>query len=191
MEKTMQQRRQKNWVSSREADLIRSAKQNPAAFGELYDHYAGSVYRYILSRTANIDLAQDITSQTFLKVIEMLPRYQHRGYFSAWLFTIARNQMADYYRAHAREEKILPQLQTDSLSDTLSIVVRNERLRELSHLLSSLKEEELDLLRLRNIAELSFAELSQVFSKSEEAVKKSYYRLLTRLQSRLEESNAI
>jgi DNA-directed RNA polymerase specialized sigma24 family protein len=99
--------------------------------------------------------------------------------------------MADYYRAHAREEKILPQLQTDSLSDTLSIVVRNERLRELSHLLSGLKEEELDLLRLRNIAELSFAELSQVFSKSEEAVKKSYYRLLTRLQSRLEESNAI
>ena len=64
----------------------------------IYDAYARRIYRYFFSRVENAAEADDLTAQTFLKVIEALPRYQHRGQFAAWIFQIARNTVMDYFR---------------------------------------------------------------------------------------------
>lgn len=192
MERIMIQKRQKSSQQSKEEEILISyARQDAASFGKLYDLYAPSIYRYILSRTGNIQDAQDITSQTFLKVLEKLSSYHHRGYFSAWLFSIARSKYIDHFRMHNQEKKLIANNNLESQSDILSIVVDRERLLNLDHILAFLSDEEMDLLRLRNVAELTFAEISEILSKTEDATKKKYYRLLARLQSQLEEENEI
>ena len=192
MEKLMIQKRQKSSEQkNEEALLISQAKLDATSFGKLYDLYAPSIYRYILSRTGNIQDAQDITSQTFLKVLERISSYHHRGYFSAWLFSIARSKYIDHFRMRNQEEKLIAKNNVDSQTDVLSIVVDRERLVNLDHILALLSDEELDLLRLRNVAELTFAEMAEILSRTEDAIKKKYYRLLARLQNQLEEENEI
>jgi RNA polymerase sigma-70 factor (ECF subfamily) len=90
-----------------------------------------------------------------------------------------------------QEEKLIMKNDLDSHTDILSIVVDRERLLNLDQILALLSEEELDLLRLRNVAELTFAEMAEILSKTEDSTKKKYYRLLARLQSKLEEKNEI
>jgi RNA polymerase sigma-70 factor (ECF subfamily) len=192
MENLMLKKHQKSSHQTNEEEiLISQARQDAASFGKLYDLYAPSIYRYILSRTGNIQDAQDITSQTFLKVLEKLSSYHHRGYFSAWLFSIARSRYVDHFRKRNQEEKLIANKNLESQTDILSIVVDRERLLNLDHILGLLSDEEMDLLRLRNVAELTFAEMAEILSKTEDATKKKYYRLLARLQSQLEDENEI
>jgi RNA polymerase sigma-70 factor (ECF subfamily) len=192
MERLMIQKHQKSSEQKNEETLLISqANLDAPSFGKLYDLYAPSIYRYILSRTGNIQDAQDITSQTFLKVLEKLSSYHHRGYFSAWLFSIARSKYIDHFRMHNQEEKLITKIDLESQTDVLSIVVDRERLLNLDHILALLSDEELDLLRLRNVAELTFAEMAEILNRTEDATKKKYYRLLARLQSQLEEENEI
>lgn len=173
-----------------EARWIVEAKTSPEAFAKLYDRYAPNIYRYLLSRLGNVAGAQDVTSQTFLRAFEMFPRYRHEGYFSAWLFAIARSKYVDYLRkAKNRSETSIDHIQ-DPQEDLLQGVIRSERLAELKRLICKLSEEEQELLRLRFVANLSFAEMASLLERNEDAVKKTLYRLLARLQSQLEDQNA-
>lgn len=173
-----------------EARWIAEAKSNPEYFAKLYDCYAQNIYRYLLSRLGNVAGAQDVTSQTFLKAFEMFPRYRHEGYFSAWLFAIARSKYVDYLRkTKNRSEANIDCLQ-DSQEDLLQGMIRSERLAELKTMIGRLPEEEQELLRLRFVADLSFAEIAALLERNEDAVKKSLYRLLARLQSQMEEKHA-
>jgi RNA polymerase sigma-70 factor (ECF subfamily) len=70
--------------------------------------------------------------------------------------------------------------------DALRLVIQEEEAHHLQSLIRELKEAEQDLIRLRYVADLSFAEMADVLGKREDAVKKSVYRLLARLKSQME-----
>jgi RNA polymerase sigma-70 factor, ECF subfamily len=166
--------------------LVAEAQRNPAAFAALYDSFVRSVYRYVYRRVGNSADAEDLTAQIFLAAFESLPRYRENGYFAAWLFTIARSKVMDHFRTSR------PQVPLDSVepvgleADVLHHVVRRDELAQLSRLIRALSEEEQELIRLRYVADLPFAEMAAVLKKNEAAVKKSLYRLLARLQSQME-----
>jgi RNA polymerase sigma-70 factor (ECF subfamily) len=166
--------------------LVKEAMENPAAFGRLYNHYVQPVYRYLYSRVGTVHDAEDLTSQTFMTAYESLPRYRERGYFSAWLFRIARSRMIDHLRSSKREVGLQAVEKVDAVQDALGQVIQDEELRRLQILICELSEEEQDLIRLRYVADLSFAEMAGVLGKREDAVKKSLYRLLARLKSQME-----
>ncbi|HEX7568536.1 MAG TPA: sigma-70 family RNA polymerase sigma factor [Anaerolineaceae bacterium] len=170
-----------------EAQWIGEAKANPESFAKLYDCYAPNIYRYLLSRLGNVAGAQDVTSQTFLRAFEMFPRYRHTGYFSAWLFAIARSKYVDYLRKTKNQPETIPDSVKDPQDDLLQEVIRSERLVELKVIIHKLPEEEQELLRLRFVAGLSFSEMASLLERNEDAVKKTLYRLLARLQNQLEE----
>jgi RNA polymerase sigma-70 factor, ECF subfamily len=169
-----------------EAAQIRAARADPKAFGLLYDRYAPPIYRYLLSRLGNVAEAQDVTSQTFLTAFEAFPRYQHLGYFSAWLFSIARSKYIDHLRKARTQPDSLDEQVKAELPDPLGQVIETERVSALKECIRALPEHEQELLRLRYVAGLSFAEVASILTKKEDAVKKSIYRLLDRLQNQLE-----
>ena len=171
-----------------EASLIAAAKKDPREFGKIYQLYIQSIFRYLYSRIGNLPEAEDATAQTFLAALEAMDRYQHRGHFAAWLFAIARRKAMDAFRTR----RLVPLEYAEKVpaeTDILQQVIQTEQIAALAKLISTLPEEEHELIRLRYIAELSFSEIGRLLNRSEGAVKKSLYRLLARLQSQLEVSH--
>lgn len=166
--------------------LIAAAKDDPAAFGRLYDRYLQPVYRYLYSRLGDAHTAEDVTSQTFVAAYEALPKYRERGQFTAWLFRIARSKLYDHLRRSRREVGLEAAGELLEREDALGALIRAEELSRVRFLISHLNEEEQDLIRLRYVAELSFSEIAALLGKREDAVKKTLYRLLARLKSQME-----
>lgn len=190
MEGTMTMKSKSPPEDSQVAQIIAAARQDPRVFGELYLLYAQPVYRYIFSRVGSAAEAEDVTSQTFLAALERFSRYRHEGYFASWLFSIARNKTADHFRKHGKETPLGAAALVQTDANLLQQVIQTERIAALSKLIATLVEEERDLIRLRYVAELSFAEIGHLLNQKEDTVKKSVYRLLARLKVQLEDFHA-
>lgn len=86
-----------------EAELVERARSEPAAFGELYEIYYSPILNYLYRRTLSASVAEELTSNTFLKALRGLPTYRPRPgvRFRAWLYRIATNEVGMYWRALA------------------------------------------------------------------------------------------
>jgi len=175
--------------SDPDAGLVRAAQNNPAAFQQIYDRWAVPVYQYFYHRTGQPEGAEDLTSKLFLSAYQALPRYQHRGHFPAWLFAIARNLSREYFRKTRRETPLSNAQHLVAASDPPGEVAHQDEITRLNRLVKSLPEDDQELIRLRYVAELPFAEMAIVIGKREDAVKKSLYRLQARLQILLEQNH--
>ncbi|NMB90110.1 MAG: sigma-70 family RNA polymerase sigma factor [Chloroflexi bacterium] len=168
--------------------LVERARNDPAAFAQLYRRYLTPVYRYLYRRLGNEPDAQDITSQVFVEALDGLVRgrYHQGGCFPAWLFTIARNRLTDLYR----RRPVLPLDEHYSSDPGLTAAVEKGEDRErLERLLARLDEERRELLRLRFSGGLSFAEIARLEGRSEAAVKMSVYRAIEWLREHWEGDN--
>ena len=82
-----------------EKELIKKAQKDPEIFSQLYDRYYPQIFGYVLKRVANLEVAQDITSETFFKALRKLWQFRWQNIsFSAWLYRIANNEIANYSR---------------------------------------------------------------------------------------------
>lgn len=172
--------------ASEEDRLVLLAQDDPRQFRALYDLWVTRIYQYVYSRVGIRQDAEDITSQIFLNAYRAFPRYQHRGVFSAWLFTIARNQLKRFYRTQAWRDLPLEAAE-DSGVDTEIDLDEADEIERLSELIRALSADEQELIRLRYIAELKFSEIASILNRREDAVKKMLYRLQGRLQKLLED----
>jgi RNA polymerase sigma-70 factor (ECF subfamily) len=172
-----------------ETSLVSSAQRNPAEFAALYDRYFRQIFHYLYSRVGSAAEAEDLTAQTFLAALETLPRYHHRGHFAAWLFTIARNKARDFYRT-GMPPILLDENHPDKADDPLSQVIQTDQVEQLANLIHKLDADERELIRLRYVAGLSFAGIGVCLGRREDTVKKTFYRLLARLQRQMEQSHA-
>ena len=170
-----------------EASGIKFACSDPKVFNQLYLAYVRPIYRYIFSKVGDIRQTEDLTAQVFLAALESLPRYHHEGYFSAWLFSIARHKITDYYRTQHLE---LPIEATNSIShnkgDPLSTIIQTQEAQRMSKLIHQLDEQDQELLLLRFVAELKYEEIARLINSNKEATKKRLYRLIAHLRQQLE-----
>ena len=164
-----------------EANLIRKAKSGEAgAFGCLYDACVDRIYRYIFFRVTDAQLAEDLTSEVFLKAWGNLHRYRPGGPFLAWLYTIARNTVIDHYRTRKQsvsldEAVIKPD---PALEAKLDLQYEVEALqRAMQHL----TEEQHEVLTLRFIAEMDTGQIAERMRKSERAIRALQMRALQAL----------
>ncbi len=172
-------------IEVRDTRLVMSAKQDKREFEALYLHYVKPVYRYLFSRLGDQSDAEDATAQTFLNALEGIDRYHEDGHFAAWLFAIARRKAVDHFRQSALSTFLsddLPGLDEDLLQQA----DQRERRELLKSLVAELSDDDQELLRLRFAAGLAFAEIAHLLRRNEGAVKKSLYRLLEKMQNRME-----
>jgi RNA polymerase sigma-70 factor (ECF subfamily) len=162
--------------------LIAVIRENSEFFSVLYERYFQRVYHYCLKRTSDVHIAEDLSSEIFIKVLSKLDSYRVGSHFPAWLFRIAHNSIVDHYRKH-KKVLALETIQLRGDSQMINTVANQLAVEEL---LSELTESERELLMLRLDAELSAPEIAALTGKSANAVRVQIYRLLKRLRDRYE-----
>lgn len=154
---------------------------DPEAFGLLYDHYSGSVYRFLYYRTRSQTLAEDLTSETFFRALRSMTGFRWQGKdFGAWLMTIARNLATDHFKAG----KTRYELTTDDMGihdDHGDQTPESEVITALTNevllgALAQLPTEQRDCVALRFLQGLSIAETALALGRSEGAVKQLQLR---------------
>ena len=84
-----------------EKKAIIQAQKDLIHFGPIFEHYFEKVFAFVFSRTNNRSIAEDLTSQIFIKILQAIPRFRYKGSFAAWVFTIARNTLNSFFRSAA------------------------------------------------------------------------------------------
>lgn len=158
--------------------IKRAIKGEASAFGLLYDKYQPQIYRFIYLKVGLREEAEDLTHQVFLKSWQNIEDFNFQGFpFSSWLYSVARNQVIDYYRTKktkvAFDEILEIEGDCDDLSEMLDIAATLEQVKQA---ILRLGEEQQDVIILRFIEDFSPREVASLLDKTESAVKLLQYR---------------
>jgi RNA polymerase sigma-70 factor (ECF subfamily) len=180
-----------NWQDSEDSELIKFAQEGESeAFGELYQRYAQTIFRFIYANLNNRLDAEDLTEEVFFRAWRSLSKYRQKGVpFLAYLFKIARNVLIDFYRRAGRsggimsiEEKQI----TDFNPDPGETAILNIEHQEVRQTLTQLREDYRTVIVLRFLSGLSPEETGQVMGRTPGAVRILQHRALSALRSLLE-----
>ena len=177
-----------------EEDVLRRASQGDRdAFGQLYERYVERIFNYVYYRTGNPHDAEDLTARVFQRAMNHIRNYTDRGVpFSAWLYRIAHNLVANWHRDRSRKQEIpiddLPILPTKGDHPEKNLVHSQEQ-ESLLKMIRKLPPERQNLLILKFVENMSNAEIGKIMGRSEGAVKSLYHRTLLALRDQLEDQN--
>jgi RNA polymerase sigma-70 factor (ECF subfamily) len=164
-------------TAAEEAELVDRARGGDRdALGQVWDEVSPKLFGYLVNVLRNKTVAEDVFQNTWLKVVEALPKYQQRGVrFSAWLFAIARNECGQHWRKANRE--------TDSVLDNEPAEDASPALHHkllIDKLLLELSEDDRELLRLRYIADLPVADIARTLGSNAVAIRVRLSRAIAR-----------
>jgi len=174
----------KDMLNKEETRLInRACRGDRDAIAALYQQHVQLIYRYISYRVPDSAVAEDLTAEVFLRMVESLPRYEQNGApFEAWLYRIAMARVADYYRDRSRRpQEALSESEPDRELSPEGTLQVNEEAAEIRAALYQLSEEHQDILVLRFVERKSHSEVASMMGKSVTAVKSAQHRALARL----------
>jgi RNA polymerase sigma-70 factor (ECF subfamily) len=178
-----------DYSTADDSDLVAMAREDQAAFGELYERYVKKIYAYVYFRTGNHHDAEDLTARVFHRALVHIETYVERGVpFQAWLYKIAHNLVANWHRDRNRrkvvplDEFVAAGLRSEAPEDTTEAQEERERLVEA---ISRLPDERQQLLVLKFVDKLSNQEIGEVMDRSEGAIKSLYHRTLLALRDEL------
>lgn len=174
---------------SDEASLLQRAREAPEVLGEIHDRYYAAVYRYILYRTDDAALAEDLAAEVFLRLLNALHAGQPVQSLRGWLYGVASHLVGDHFRRRYRAPEV-PLSEGTSLShgtnpvDQVDRALEHERLRAA---LAQLTEEQQHAIALRFGEGLSLRDTAEVMQKTEGAIKLLQFRALAALRRLLSE----
>lgn len=173
--------------------LSRASQGDREAFGLLYERYIERIFNYVYYRTGNLHDAEDLTARVFQRAMNHIHNYTDRGVpFSAWLYRIAHNLVANWHRDRSRRQEIpLNDLPIVPSKDDRpeATLVRSQDQDVLLRLIRQLPAERQTLLILKFVENLSNAEIGQIMGRSEGAVKSLYHRTLLALRDQIGDQN--
>ena len=160
-------------------------------FEELYNTYFKDVYRYVLRLSGDVHVAEEVTSDTFLKALKAIHKFRGDCEVRVWLCQIAKNCYYSSVKNSGRAENIdTPELMNlvDPEMPAEERIVRKETAMHLQSLLHDLPEPYKEVFMWRTYAELSFKQIGQMFGKTDNWACVTYHRAGTMLRKGLEES---
>lgn len=176
------------WPESDEA-LVELARSDPEAFGELYERHVKRVYNYVYYRTGARQDAEDLTARTFVQALSHLPRYRQQGVpFSAWLFRIAHNLVANWFRDNAKRTVPLDEaieIRPSPTGNPDETIESKEERQALLAAVATLPAERQQLILLRFVEGMRAADIAVVMGRSEGAVKALLHRTIEGLRKNI------
>jgi len=188
-----------NLTLDEEKKLVEAAKIDRNAFSTLYEIYFSRIYNYIFRRVSDPDLADDLTSQVFMKVLENIQKFEWRGApFIAWIYRIAFNVIASNYRKNKHLSGVdledVKFLIVDKEASPLENLKEQEDLREdqvqykeIKNALHKLKSKYADIIALKFLEEKSNSEIAQILNISEGNIRIRLFRALKKLKKILDQ----
>lgn len=187
-------------VAQDDETLLRQIQADPTQFGVLFDRYYDEIFGYLLKRSGNFAVAQDLASQTFESALRSVQRFRWRGVaLKSWLYRIASNELASYFRASQRFPESLDRAvdlfgadPVSALPDGLSEALAAERDRAhrqdivlVWQALQVLPVKYQEVIVLRYLQGLKVTEIAEILGKREGTVKSLLSRGVARLRIEL------
>ncbi len=173
--------------------VMLASKGNAEAFSYLYEQNVNRIYNYIFFRIGSAQDAEDLTSRVFHRAFGHINSYIEKGVpFSAWLYRIAHNLIANWHRDNFRRREVSLEDQLDlpqhgDLPERL--VERNQETEMLLRAIRKLSPERQQLILLKYLEDLSNVEIAVIMRRTEGAIKSLYHRSLIALREELETVN--
>ena len=149
-------------------------------FEEVYNRYSTDVFKFCLSLCGSHAIAEDLTSEAFLKAIKKGDTFEGRCSVKVWLCQIAKNTYYDYLRKRSKTTELPADLPSESDFE-LALIDKAEALK-IHKLLHRLDDPYKEIFSLRVFSELSFAEIGDVFEKSESWARVTFHRAKTKIK---------
>jgi RNA polymerase sigma-70 factor (ECF subfamily) len=171
----------------------RAQKGDRNALEELYLIHFDRIYSYLHVSVGNRHDAEDLTTQTFLKMLESIGKFRWQSApFSAWLFRIAHNLAMDHFRASRRwqPEEDVPEPEADESTSAEADALQSIGRKSMMELIEDLSPEQQQVLTLKFLFNFANAEAATILGKSEGAIKSLQHRALASLQKQIEKKDA-
>ncbi|MDD4409106.1 MAG: RNA polymerase sigma factor [Candidatus Pacebacteria bacterium] len=150
------------------------------AFADLFDLYYPKILNYSLRSTMDMEHAKDITSNTFIKILDNFDRFEWKddSSFNAWIYRIATNEINQFFRKQNRYKLIIDEVDEFIISDDSqaireinSKIAKDEYLNLLNKALSKLNTDFQSIIRLHYIEELPYEEIAKILNKNESTIR--------------------
>ena len=153
---------------------------------EVYKEYSDMIFRWILARTGSEHVAEEITQETFYQAVLHADSYDYSCKVSTWLCSIASNKLKEYYR---KNPVLAESEENDAVAEgpEAAVIADAQRL-ELYRAIHLLPEPAREVVHLRAFGDLSFREIGDIFGKTENWARVTYYRAKTALRKELEKN---
>ena len=181
--------KKKDQISDEQLVLI--AKQDIRNFKKIYNLYYERIFLFLLRRSENENLAQDLTQQTFIKAMININKFEFKGFpFSSWLYRIGLNELNLYYRNNKKKRTIsiesseLPEL-AEELPNESNPLLSNENLIKAFNLLS---EAEVTLIEMKYFEKRSHQEISEILGISVANTKVKLHRIIKKMRNKMTKS---
>jgi len=184
-----------------ERQLVERAKSDPLAFGILYEEYFNQIFGYVLRRTADLSISQDVTAEVFFKALRNIKSFHWRGIpFSDWLYRITIHEIANVYshnghdRILTEEIKIASALFDQTVEDEAEEAQANlEKEAEfiiIKNCINELPPKYREVITLRFFEKKQLNEIARILGKKDGTVKSLLHRGLEKLRVKMQDKGA-
>lgn len=162
-------------------------------FKDIYEIYANQVKKFLLCLSADVELAEELTQETFYQAVKSIERYDGSCKLSVWLCQIAKHLFYDYLK----KQKNYPKVSVEALMKASVEIpsteknpeeqfINKEKMEMISGYIQDMKEPYQEIFLLRVTNDLSFREIGESFNKSENWARVTYYRAKSQLKERIQ-----
>jgi RNA polymerase sigma-70 factor (ECF subfamily) len=165
-----------------------------AAFDEFYEEYFPKVYKYAYKRVKSREVVEDLTSETFIKVLKGLPHFEVKEYggLDVWIYKIERNVIRDWFRRNIGKETLPFEEEWENkffpiLNDPYVTMEVSEIRDFINNALDEIPAQYKEIINLRFFGRRSLKEIAMILNKTEDNIKVLQFRALNALRNRLKE----
>jgi len=171
--------------NTQDAFLVEQAKKDMKHFEKLYLKYHSLIFRFLHKRVVNTSAVNDLTSQVFLKAMQNLHKYEHKGFpFSSWLYRIALSETGNMFRAEKAERAL--KIEWEKASELLTEVDPDNEFRidnmALSKALNELNDEQLNMVEMRFFEKIRLKEIATIMEITESNAKVKMHRTMKKVK---------